>query len=42
MTEDFNAGIRNCVETCAGVEPGQTVYIVTEEKRPPIRRSWRR
>ena len=38
MTEDFEAGIRNCVATCASVEPGQTVYIVTEEKAadPPV------
>ena len=38
MTEDFEAGIRNCVATCASVEPGQTVYIVTEEEAadPPV------
>ncbi len=38
MTEDFEAGIENCVATCARVEPGQTVYIVTEEKAadPPV------
>ncbi len=31
MTEDFEAGIRNCVATCARVERGQSVYIVAEE-----------
>ena len=38
MTEDFEAGIQNCVATCARVERGQTVYIVTEEGAadPPV------
>ncbi len=32
MAEDFETGIENCVETCARVERGQSVYIVTEEE----------
>ncbi len=31
MSENFEAGIDNCVVTCARVEPGQTVYVVTQE-----------
>ena len=31
MAENFEAGIENCVATCARVERGQSVYIVTEE-----------
>ena len=30
-SENFEAGIENCVATCAGVERGQSVYIVTQE-----------
>lgn len=38
MTEDFEAGIRNCVVTCANVERGQAVYIVAQEEAadPPV------
>ena len=32
MAKDFEAGIENCVATCARVERGQSVYIVTEEE----------
>ena len=32
MAENFEAGIENCVATCAGVERGQSVYIVTQEE----------
>ncbi len=31
MAESFQAGIENCVATCASVQRGQSVYIVTEE-----------
>ena len=32
MAKDFESGIENCVATCARVERGQSVYIVTEEE----------
>lgn len=32
MAENFEAGIENCVATCARVERGQSVYIVTQEE----------
>ena len=32
MDGNFEAGIENCVATCAGVERGQSVYIVTQEE----------
>ncbi len=31
MSKNFEAGIENCVATCARVERGQSVYIVTQE-----------
>lgn len=31
MTDAFEAGVRNCVENCADVRPGQSVYVVSEE-----------
>ena len=31
MSENFDTGIDNCVVTCARVEPGQKVYVVTQE-----------
>lgn len=31
MADAFEAGIRNCVENCADVKPGQSVYVVSEE-----------
>ena len=32
MIEGFEAGLQNCVATCAKVERDQAVYIVTEEE----------
>jgi len=31
MADAFEAGVRNCVENCAGVKRGQSVYVVSEE-----------
>lgn len=31
MADAFEAGVRNCVENCADVRPGQSVYVVSEE-----------
>ena len=31
MSQEFEAGVQNCVVDCGGVQRGQTVYVVSEE-----------